>query len=163
MHGGGGAMTSSLDLDALLAPAGPAAESFAQLWQSLWRQPYVSAELLELCRLTLARLHGDALELAAVQPRAPEGERCSQRRRAVLEGEALQHPSFSAGERAVLLFAECYWGDARSIPDDVADAVKADLGEPGLVFLIQALGCLDGRIRSARCLRDLAAAQGGSA
>lgn len=29
------------------------------------------------------------------------------------------------------------------------------LGEPGLVFLIEALGCIDGRIRTARCLRDL--------
>ena len=37
----------------------------------------------------------------------------------------------------MLLFTECYWGDARSIPDDVADAVKAHLGDAGLVFLIQ--------------------------
>jgi len=35
--------------------------------------------------------------------------------------------------------------------------VRDALGEPGLVFLIEALGCLDGRIRTARCLRDLAA------
>ncbi|MGO9804437.1 MAG: hypothetical protein ACLPTL_13495, partial [Steroidobacteraceae bacterium] len=62
----------------------------------------------------------------------------------------------SAGEKALLLFAECYGLDPQSIPDELADEVKAFLGEPGLVFLIEALGCIDGRIRTARCLRDLA-------
>jgi hypothetical protein len=135
---------SSVTLDRALAAAGSAAGSFARFWESLWRQPYVSAGLLEECRRTLARLHGDAIELAAVNPFAGANGRA--------------RPEPAATERAVLLFAECYWGDAQAIPDDVADAVKAQLGEPGLVFLIEALGCIDGRIRSARCLRDLQAA-----
>ena len=58
----------------------------------------------------------------------------------------------------MLLFTECYGLDPQSIADDVADEVKNCLGEPGLVFLIEALGCLDGRMRAARCLRDLARA-----
>ena len=138
---------SSVSLDRALAGAGPAAESFARFWESLWRQPYVSSVLLEECRRTLARLHGDAVELEAVNPFAG------------VSSSGLREPP--ATERAVLLFAECYWGDAQSIPDDVADAVKARLGEPGLVFLIEALGCIDGRIRSARCLRDLGAPHAG--
>ena len=47
--------------------------------------------------------------------------------------------------------------DAQTIADEVAQEAKDHLGEPGLVFLIEALGCLDARIRAARCLRDLAA------
>jgi hypothetical protein len=50
---------TSLNVDRSLALAGAAAASFARLWQSLWVQPYVTAALLELCRLTLARLHHD--------------------------------------------------------------------------------------------------------
>ena len=57
----------------------------------------------------------------------------------------------------MLLFCECYGLDPQSIADEVADQAKEHLGEPGLVFLIEALGCLDARIRTARCLRDLAA------
>ena len=149
---------SSLDLDAALAPAGAAARSFAQLSERLWQQRYVPTDLLEAARLTLARLHGDAVELS-MHPNGP-AELDPVRRASVVEGRALSDPAFSSAERSVLLFTECYWGDAQSIPDDVADAVKAQLGEPGLVFLIQALGCLDGRIRAARCLRDLAAHAG---
>ncbi len=41
------------------------------------------------------------------------------------------------------------------ITDEAADAVKAHYGDAGLVLLIEALGLIDGRIRAARCLRDL--------
>jgi hypothetical protein len=51
-----------------------------------------------------------------------------------------------------------YGLDAQSITDELAASVSDHLGEAGLVFLIEALGCLDGRIRAARCLRDLSAA-----
>jgi hypothetical protein len=147
---------TSLDLDRCLAPAGAPAASFARLWQSLWVQPYVTPALLELCRLTLARLHQDERELAASNPHIEPGALTRARREAVLAGEAYKSPAFGAGEKAVLLFAECYGLDPQSIADDVADEVKAFLGEAGLVFLIEALGCIDGRIRTARCLRDLA-------
>jgi hypothetical protein len=147
---------TSLDLDRSLAPAGAPAASFARLWQSLWVQPYVTPALLELCRLTLARLHQDDGEIAARNPHVEPGALPRGRRDAVLAGAAYKSAAFSAGEKAVLLFTECYGLDPQSIPDEVADEVKASLGEAGLVFLIEALGCLDGRIRTARCLRDLA-------
>ncbi|MBS0378564.1 MAG: hypothetical protein JSS29_08765 [Proteobacteria bacterium] len=146
---------TSIDLDRALAAAGTPAASFARLWQSLWVAPYVSAELLELCRLTLARLHRDAAELGAPNPHLDAGTPGAARRAAVLGGIVHRTDGFSGAERAVLQFAECYGLDAQRIPDETADAVKASLGEAGLVFLIEALGCLDGRIRTARCLRDL--------
>jgi hypothetical protein len=148
---------TSLDLDLQLALAGGPAASFARLSGSLWQQPYVSAELLELCRLTLARLHRDELEIAAVNPHIPRGQPAAPRRAAVLAGATYNSPAFSAAEKAVLLFTECYALDAQTIADEVAQQAKDHLGEPGLVFLIEALGCLDARIRAARCLRDLAA------
>jgi hypothetical protein len=150
--------TTSLTLDRHLAPAGNAAASFARLWESLWAQPYLSAELLEMCRLTLARLHQNESELRAVNPRLALGTLSSPRRASLQAGEAFRSPLFSAAEKSLLLFCECYGLDPQSIADDVAEQAKAHLGEAGLVFLIEALGCIDGRIRTARCLRDLAAA-----
>ena len=149
---------NSLDLDRSLAVAGSAAASFARLWQSLWVQPHVAPALLEMCRLTLARLHRDELELAAENPHLEPGILPAARRAAVVAGTLKPADGFSCAERAVLEFAECFGLDAQSIPDETADAVKAQLGEAGLVFLIEALGCIDGRIRAARCLRDLARA-----
>jgi hypothetical protein len=149
---------TSLDLDLQLAAAGAPAASFARLSASLWQQPYLRAELLELCRLTLARLHRDELEIAAVNPHlAPGSQPGAERRAAVLAGATYRSTAFSPQEKAVLLFTECYALDAQSIADEVAQEAKDHVGEPGLVFLIEALGCLDARIRAARCLRDLAA------
>jgi hypothetical protein len=147
---------TSLTLDEQLAPAGAAAASFARLWRSLWVQPYVPAELLELCRLTLARLHRDQAEREAVNPLVPVWGAAA-RRAAVLAGNAHKSDSFTTAEKALLEFTESYALDAQSISDAQAARVREALGEPGLVFLIEALGCLDGRIRTARCLRDLAA------
>ena len=146
---------TSLDLDRALAIAAAPAASFARLWQGLWVQPYVSAATLELCRLALARLHRDELEMSATNPHVEPGTLAAAAREAVLRG-TLRSSALAPAEQAILEFTECYALDAQSIPDEVADAVKGHLGEAGLVFLIEALGCLDGRIRAARCLRDLA-------
>lgn len=145
---------TAISLDAHVGRGGPAAGSFARLWASLWDQDYVAPELLELCRLTFARLHADATEIGTDNPYAKAGD--LQRRAAVLAGAAFEDPAFSAADRAILLFAEYYWIDTQSITDEAADAVKQHVGEAGLVFLIEALGCIDGRMRAARCLRDLA-------
>jgi hypothetical protein len=147
---------TSLNIDRSLALAGAPAASFARLWQILWVQPYMTPALLELCRLTLARLHRDERELEADNPHVEPGTLPGAQREAVRAGAAHKSAAFSAGEKAVLHFAECYGLDPQSIPDELADEVKGFLGEPGLVFLIEALGCIDGRIRTARCLRDLA-------
>jgi hypothetical protein len=149
------ASPNSLDLDRTLAVAGSAAASFARLWQALWVQPYVAPPLLEMCRLTLARLHRDEHELAAANPHLQPGTLPPGRRATVIAGKAHAAADFSVTEKAVLEFAEAYGLDTQAIPDVSADAVKTQLGEAGLVFLIEALGCLDARMRTARCLRDL--------
>ncbi|OCC24169.1 hypothetical protein MB02_07840 [Croceicoccus estronivorus] len=150
---------TSVTLDQSLSRAGPAAASFARLWTSLWAQDQLPQGLLELCRLTFARLHRDQDELAASNPLAGERPDMDVLSRLVAEDKAHDSPAFTDGEKAVLLFAEYYWTDTQSIPDEVADRVKAHFGDPGLVLLIEALGCIDGRIRTARCLRDMAASR----
>ena len=131
------------------------AVSFARLWRSLWSQSYITSEQLELCRLTFARLHRDREELDAPNPNAPPTKGSAERRSQAIAGEPSRSPAFSDADKAILLFAEYYWLDPQTIADDAADAVKAHVGEAGLVFLIEALGCIDGRIRAARVLRDL--------
>src|SRR5579863_194807 len=147
---------TSLTLDRHLAAAGGAAASFARLWHSVWVQPYVAPELLEMCRLTFARLHQDVLELRTINPHLAASAPAAARRTIVVAGDAFRSPLFSAAEKSVLLFCECYGLDPHSIADEVAEQAKAHLGEAGLVFLIEALGLIDGRMRAARCLRDLA-------
>ncbi len=146
---------NSLTLDRHLALAGSPAASFARLWQTLWVQPYLTPAQLELCRLTLARLHGDEAERTAVNPHLAPGTLSAAQREGALSGTAAA-AGFAASERALLEFTECYAIDPQGIPDAVADEVVRHLGESGLVFLIEALGCIDARIRTARCLRDLA-------
>ena len=153
------APVTSLDLDRYLTAAGAAAASFARLWQSLWDQPYASPALLEMSRLTLARLHRDPAEQAAPNPHVPGGLLTPETRQLVLAGE-LSSPLLQPLQRAVLQFTECYGLDPQAIPDELAESVKCHLGEAGLVFLIEALGCLDGRIRAARVLRGLRSRSG---
>ena len=148
---------TSITLDESLARAGPSAASFARLWAALWQQDQLPDGLLELCRLTFARLHRDEAELAAVNPQAGRRADLDTLRRLVIEDKAHDSAELSDGEKAVLLFAEYYWMDASSIPDEAADKVKAHYGDPGLVLLIEGLGLIDGRIRTARCLRGLQA------
>lgn len=148
---------TSLTLDEALARAGPAADTFAQLWRHLWAQPQLPDGLLELCRLTIARLHRDPVEQAALNPLAGQRADLPALRELVLADKAHESDAFTAGEKAVLLYAEYYWMDTSSIPDEASDAVKAQYGDAGLVLLIEALGVIDGRVRTARCLRGIAA------
>lgn len=139
---------TSLDLEAHLAPAGSPAASLARLGKSLWTQPYLSPALLEICRLLLARLHRDDAEIAADNSFVPAGTLPREKRALLLAGKTYASEHFTGAEKAVLGFAESYGLDAGSITDGQATAVSAAIGESGLVFLIEALGCLDGRIRA---------------
>lgn len=150
---------TSINLDQHLARGGPAALIFAQLWEKLWQQSHIAPPLLELCRLTFARMHGDAPEMAAQNLLVTSDGKHSALKEAARQGRLLDDPGLPKGWSSVLLFAEYYWTDVQSLPDEVAQAVKLEFGEPAFVTLIEALGCIDGRIRTARCLRDMIAHQ----
>jgi|SRR5579875_3856826 alkylhydroperoxidase family enzyme len=138
---------TSANLIDQLAIAGEAAAPFEEVWRAIWNQPYVAAEILELCRLNLARLHRAEAELAIRMPLAqplPEDKIAS-----LLRENWMTDQRFSQVERAVLNFTEWYYISPQSIPDEVAGEVIAGLGESGFVALIEALGFIDGRIRIA--------------
>ena len=110
------------------------------LERSLWDQPHMPAETLELCRLRLAQLHRCEVAYARAGYPLPASKR-----------EALEcwdtSEQFSAAERACLSFAEVYAMDTQALTDEQAAAVKQHVGDAGLVLLIEALGMFDGMIR----------------
>jgi alkylhydroperoxidase family enzyme len=136
---------------AILEPGGELTQAYERVWQSLWQQPHVPGAVLELCRLRIARMHGADADLAA-PPRMTidEGPR-----QAVLSGSYARDDRISPAERAAVEFAEVYAMDAQAITDELAQAVVAHYGEPGLVALIEALGFIDGRIRLSQMLGPL--------
>lgn len=150
-------ITTSINLDEHLACGGPAAHSFLLLWESLWHQEHIPPELLELCRLTFARLHQDQLEQSAVNPFVDGSGKDAYLREVISEGRAFDSGNIPSHWKSALLFAEYYWTDVQTIPDEIANEVKLNFGDPGFVLLIEALGCIDARIRAARCLRNLSA------
>lgn len=129
----------------VLAPAGVLARDFDSVWRQLWRQDHVPPRVLELCRIRLAVLHRAAWEAARLFGPEDDADRIA----AVRDGSYVRDGRFDAPERAVLAFTEMYAQDPAAIDDELADAVKAHHGEPGLVCLVEALGFIDGRIRLA--------------
>ncbi|MBM70716.1 MAG: hypothetical protein CME43_14705 [Haliea sp.] len=133
-------IVQGLDREQLLDRLPAIGGAFRQLYESVFELPQVSAETLELCRLRLAQLHRSAADFAL--------EECpvSAPQRAQLQ-DWPQSPLFSDEQRACLAFTEVYAMDCSAITDAQADAVKAHIGEEGLVALLQALGVFDGLIR----------------
>ena len=128
------------DRDATIGVAAELAAPFAALYESLWTQPHIPADVLELCRLRLAQLHQCAVELQRHDAVIPaEKAEC-------LAGWAV-NPIFSPAEGACLAFTEVYAIDTQALTDQHADAVKHHFGDSGLVLLVEALGILDGMTR----------------
>jgi alkylhydroperoxidase family enzyme len=116
------------------------AVSFAALYDSLWAQPHLPAEILELCRLRLAQLHRSEVEW-----QRSDVDVIARKRNALREWHS--DNQFSDAERACLAFTEVYAMDAQAITDELAQAVKNHFGDSGLVLLVEALGILDGMTR----------------
>jgi hypothetical protein len=123
-------------LDRLPAISGP----FRELYQSVYRLPQVAPETLELCRLRLAQLHRSDADFALQEVPV------SAEQRAQLQ-DWPRASVFTDEQRACLAFTEVHAMDCGAITDAQADAVKAHIGEDGLVALLQALGVFDGLIR----------------
>jgi alkylhydroperoxidase family enzyme len=116
------------------------AEPFFALYRSLWNQPHLPVETLELCRLRLAQLHRCDLELQRCEIELPDEKSLG-----LARWESGKQ--FSAAERACLAFTEVYAMDAQALTDEHAEAVKSHVGDEGLVLLVEALGILDGMTR----------------
>jgi len=135
-----GWVSSAIDRESTLGVLPTLEVPFAALYQSLWTQPHLPAEVLELCRLRLAQLHCCEVEL----------QRCEFE----LPPEKIEHLAhwdtdqrFSDAERDCLAFTEVYAMDAQALTDEHAQAVKSHYGDAGMVLLVEALGILDGLTR----------------
>jgi hypothetical protein len=134
-------------LSSRLNPTQKALSIYDSLWKSIWGQTSFPTYLLELCRLRLAKLHRADAELAY---RHIETDSLSEEKiQSVINGDYDTAHLFSDAELAVLSVAELYAIDPSSITDHQADAVKNHYGESGFVFLIDALGVIDCRIKLA--------------
>ncbi len=128
------------DRESTLSVLPDIAENFTALYHSLWVQPHLPAEILEVCRLRLAQLHRSAVEWQRRDCAIPTAK-----------SEHLArwdtHSDFSDAERACLAFTEVYAMDTQALTDELAAGVKGHFGDAGLVMLVEALGIFDGMTR----------------
>lgn len=101
-----------------------------------------SPRLLELCRVRIAMLLGDEAEMAARTSACGVEE-------GLLAALAAwpSDPRFDATDRACLAFTEHWVMDVASLDDDTAAAVRAFLGDEGLLNFASALLVVEQRIR----------------
>ena len=142
------------DLEERLARFAPEVrEVVAGMHEALWRE--LDAELLELCRLRIATLQGDAAELARPAPAAalpPE--------KAAAVREWPSSPLFDARERACLAFTEQFVADVAGVTQADADALLEHLSPAGVRAFVSALLALDQHQRLALGLRTVLAPEG---
>jgi alkylhydroperoxidase family enzyme len=152
------AAATDLALIRMLHAGGENARAFDAVYAALWRQAALPPQTLELARLRLAQLHRAERELAHRQPEARDAGLTEEKIQILLGGEWYRDIRFSKTDRAVLDFTEVYAQDPGALTDELANAVKQQLGEPGLVGLVEALGFLDGRIRLSIMMPDFVSA-----
>lgn len=110
------------------------------LYDSLWQQSHLPLEVLELCRRRLAQLHR-----ASPDWETPRVAIAADKQAALSHWDGSE--LIDDTEAACLAFAEVYAMDAQAISDEHAAAVTAQVGDAGLVLLIEALGIFDGMTR----------------
>jgi AhpD family alkylhydroperoxidase len=111
----------------------------------LWSGAAVDPVTLELCRLRVAALHGCVAELALRRAQATAAG-LTEARIARL-ADWYRDPGYSARERACLQVAEQFVMDPAGLDDLAFAAARAELGEPGMVALLEALAVFDGFAR----------------
>ena len=139
------------DLEERLARFAPEVrEVVAGMHEALWRE--LDADLLELCRLRIAMLQGDAAELA--RP-APAAALASEKARAVRDWPS--SPLFDGRERACLAFTEQFVADVAGVTQADADALLEHLSPGEARAFVSALLALDQHQRLALGLRTVLA------
>ena len=138
-------------LDARLARFAPEVRDVlgalhGELWQAL------DPAILELCRLRIASLQGDAVEAARPAPRAPVDPR-----KAAAITRWPDSPLFSERERACLAFTEQFVGDVAGLTQADVDALLAHFPPGETQAFVSALLVLDQHQRLALGLRTVLA------
>ena len=123
-----------IDRAPTLAPA------FKEFYDSFWQLSSISPSVLELCRLRVAQLHQSDYQWQHAQFELSVEQRQSL-------SQWSKSAVYTQTEKACLAFAEVYCMDPQAITDAQAEAVKSELGDAGLVALIEALGLFYGMTR----------------
>lgn len=122
---------------------------FRRFYGALWDERLLDPALLEMLRLTIARVHGCTAELAIVH----EASGLPSEKRAALDNWS-ESDAFTGGERACLHYASRIPFEHTVISDAEAEAVKANLGEAGFVAFSVAVSLFDALCR-VRMVMDL--------
>jgi alkylhydroperoxidase family enzyme len=125
-------------------------KAYAAYVDEVWSSTDLPAGTMELCRVRIAQLLGAAREQAVRLGAEVPG----------LE-DKLTHlrgwpddPRFSATDRTCLAFAEQFVLDTQALDDPTAEAVRAELGDAGLVTLALGVGLAEGMVRAAVVLGE---------
>lgn len=131
--------------DDLLALSPVMAQRFAELERQIWRAPALDPALAELVRLRVAKLVGCA---PALVERTPEARAAGQTEAKVNALAAWPtSPLFTARERAVLAFAECYVMDAHAVTDELCERLNEQFTPAELAALTFAVAVFDAKAR----------------
>ena len=123
-----------IDMAPTLAPA------FQDFYDSFWQLSSIPPMVLELCRLRVAQLHQSDYQWQHQQL-----ELSAEKRQSLSQWNTSS--VYSQVEKNCLAFTEVYCMDPQAITDAQAEAVKSELGDAGLVALIEALGVFYGMTR----------------
>ena len=116
------------------------APTFKAFYDSFWQLSSAPPSLLELCRLRVAQLHQSDYQWQHQQI-----ELSTEQRQSLSQWS--KSAVYTDAEKACLAFTEVYCMDPQAITDAQAEAVKSELGDAGLVALIEALGLFYGMTR----------------
>jgi len=124
--------------------------AYAAYVDEVWSSDALPAGTLELCRVRIAHLLGAEREQAIRL--GPEFPGLEEKLRSVAGWP--DDPRFSATDRACLAFAEQFVLDTQALDDPTAEAVRAEVGDRGLITLALGAGLAEGMIRAAVTLGE---------
>jgi alkylhydroperoxidase family enzyme len=118
---------------------------FREFVGRVWADGLVEPDLLELCRLAIARVHGCESDLALRYQAACDAGLSEEKVAALPYWRTSEH--FSERERHCLALAEQFTLDPHGVDDESFGRVASDLGPQGTVALVYSLAVFDGLAR----------------
>lgn len=125
------------DLFALRANLFSDYRNFANVFSE---QKLLDDELMRLCHLRVAQLHRCSPQERELIAQLPQ-------EKVKVLPQWYRAPEFTRLEKAALQLTECFCLDTHSISDDMTAAVVAEIGDAGLVALLEFLALCDGFVR----------------
>lgn len=124
--------------------------AYAAYVDEVWASETLPPGTMELCRVRIAQLLGAAREQVVRLGPAVDG---LEDKLGNLAGWP-SDPRFTTSDRACLAFAEQFVLDTQALDDPTAEAVRAEVGDAGLVTLSLGVGLAEGMVRAAVVLGD---------